>query len=211
MRRLLPAVTAAVALTTACNPAALLSLLGCRFRIEGTEDFSACGVQLDQLDSLSVAQLAQVASYWAAGEFPVDFTLNVGIRNPNTGTGDTLETTATMVSMGWDLYLDGSAGSGFDTTWVLSGQTGENISVPGTGETVVLPLDIGFDAFATMEGLMDLPSLIGLMLAIGGVASDQRDDDHLGRLLLHADPSFETPFGDITYPGGLWVGLDWVD
>jgi len=195
---------------TACNPAALLTLFDCSFRVEGTSDFTLAGVPLDDLGSLSLEQLAQVAAYWADGECPVDFTLNVGIRNPNTGSGGSSETTATMVSFAWDLYLDTDEGDGFDTTWVVSGETLENLEVPGTGETVILPLGIGFDAFTMLEDVLDVPELVGLMLAIGGVDGDIRDGDHLGRLLVHAEPTFETPLGDIEYPGGLWIGLDWT-
>ena len=204
-------VTGAVLLSVACNPAAILALFNCTFRVENTADFTVAGVQLDDLGSLSLEQMAQVVAYWAGGDCPVDFTLNIGIRNPNTGSGDTLETTATMVSLAWDLYLDTDSGDGFDTTWVVSGETLENLQVPGSGETVILPLGISFDAFTILDGVLDVPQLVTLMLAIGGVDSGLRDSDHLGRLLLHAEPTFETPLGDIEYPGGLWVGLDWVD
>jgi len=208
---LIGSISLALTLSAACNPAAFLALFNCAFRVENTDDFGVCGIQLDELDELTVPQMAEVIAYWVAGECPVDFTLNIGISNPNTGGGDTLETTATMVSFGWDLYLDKDSGKGFDTTWVCSGATAEHLTIPGTGETVILPLDIQFDAFTIFDGLMELPALVELLLAIGGVDSHLRDDEHLGRLLLHADPTFETPFGDIGYPGGLWVGLDWAD
>jgi hypothetical protein len=213
MRRTLLAATVALvsAFGLACNPAALLALFNCSFRVESTADFTVAGVQLDDLESLTFEQMAQVVAYWANGDCPVDFTLNIGIRNPNTGSGDTLETTATMVSFAWDLYLDTDSGDDFDTTWVVSGETLENLEVPGTGETVILPLGVSFDAFTILEGVLDVPELVTLMLAIGGVDSGQRDDEHLGRLIVHAEPSFETPIGDIEYPGGLWVGLDWED
>lgn len=208
---LIASVALLLALTASCNPLDLLALLNCSFRVENTADFTVAGIELDNLGSLDLAQMAQVVAYWANGECPVDFTLNIGIRNPNTGGGDTLETTATMVSMSFDLYLDTDSGEGFDTTWVVSGETLENLQIPGTGQTTLLPLGISFDAFTILDGVLDIPELVTLMLAIGGVNSDQRDEDHLGRLLIHADPSFETPLGDIAYPGGLWVGLDWAD
>ena len=200
---------AAVLMTVSCSPTDPLTLLRCRFRIENTEDFSVTGIQLDNLEELSVSQIADVVAVWSSGSCPVEFTLNVGIFNPNDGSTGPDIIPAHLTSLEWDLYLDSEEGTGFDTTWVASGLMADTLEVPETGETVILPLEIGFDAVALM-GEIGVMNFIDLALAVGGVDSDLRDEDHLGRVLMVALPTLSTPFGEISYPGTLNIGLDWV-
>jgi hypothetical protein len=210
MRTLLFSLLLAVLLVTACNVTDPLTLLGCRFRIEGTEEFVVTGIPLDSLESLTPLQVAEVVAAWAAGSCPVDFTLNVGIFNPNDGSEGSTVIPVELSSFVWDLYLDADSGTNFDTTWVASGALNEPFDVPGSGETVVLPLEISFDAFVLLEELGPM-QFIELALAIGGINSDLRDPEHLGRVLVVAEPTLSTPLGIYTYPGSLFINLDWVD
>jgi len=193
-----------------CSPGDLLTLLNCQFRVENTEDFILTGIRLDSLETLSVTQVAEVLAVWAGGSCPVEFTLNVGIFNPNDGDAGPDIIPATLTGFSWDLFLDGDSGDDFDTTWVASGALAQPLEVPGSGETVLLPLDIGFDAVALL-GEMGALNFIDLALAVGGIDSNLRDDDHLGRVLVVAVPTVTTPFGDMTYSGALNIRLDWVD
>jgi hypothetical protein len=206
----IPAVVAAVLGGLACSITDPLTLLGCQFRIESTEDFVVAGINLDSLGSLSPFQIAEVVAAWSQGNCPVDFTLNVGIFNPNDGSGSSTVIPVSLSSFLWDLYLDGDSGIPFDTTWVASGALNEPFEVPGSGETIVLPLEISFDAFVLLEELGPL-EFIDLALAIGGLDSGLRDPDHLGRILVVAEPTLTTPFGPYTYPGSLFINLDWVN
>lgn len=199
-----------IVLLVACSPTDPLTLLRCQFRIENTEDFFVTGIQLDNLESLSVAQVAEVVAVWSSGSCPVDFTLNIGIYNPNNGSTGPDIIPVTLTSLAWDLYLDGDSGIAFDTTWVASGTMTGPLEIPGSQETVLLPLDISFDAFTFMSEIGVL-NLIDLALAIGGIDSDLRDGDHIGRMLVTAVPSISTPFGEMTYSGALNISLDWVD
>lgn len=204
-------------------PAAALALAACScsitdplgfanlsFRLESTDDFSVCGIELDELSELGAPQILQVVSSWAEGEVPVDMTLNVGIRNPNDGTSGFVLAAATILSMPWDLYVDSDESSGFDTTWVASGEWLDPFEVPGDSTTTILPLDISFDAVQVLS-VLDPLDFISLALAVGGIDGDIRDDDHLGRLLLEIEPSIDTPFGTFTYPEPVGVRLDWVE
>jgi len=204
------AVLAGILLVTSCNPTDPLTLLGCQFRIESTEDFVVAGIQLDSLENLTPGQVLEVISLWSQGSCPVDFELNVGIFNPNDGSGGTTVIPVSLSSFLWDLYLDGDSGEAFDTTWVASGAMMEPFEVPGSGETVILPLDISFDALVVL-GELGPVAFIELALAIGGIDSGLRDPEHLGRVLVVAEPTLSTPFGPYTYPGSLYINLDWVD
>ncbi|RKZ08575.1 hypothetical protein DRQ25_08735 [Candidatus Fermentibacteria bacterium] len=197
-------------LLMACSITDPLTLLRCQFRIENTEDFLLTGIQLDSLENLSVVQIAEVAAIWASGSCPVDFTLNIGIHNPNNGSTGPDIIPVTLSSLVWDLYLDGDSETVFDTTWVASGTMSTPLEIPGANETVLLPLDISFDAFALMSEVGVL-NFIDLALAIGGIDSGLRTTDHIGRMLVTAVPTISTPIGPMTYTGSLNISLDWID
>lgn len=206
MKRL--AVPAIIALLAGCDSSGPLAFEFLCFRIENTEQFAVCGIVLDSLESLTPVQVAGVISDWEQGDVPVDFVLNIGVRNPNDGIAGPLLSIATIVNLPWDLYMDESSDAGFDTAWVASGVLLDPVEVPGDSETVLIPLSISFDAMQVLESLGPL-GFIDLVLAVGGIEGDTRDADHLGRLLLRAEPSVDTPFGTMEYPGGIWVWLDW--
>ncbi|NOQ21565.1 MAG: hypothetical protein GQ565_02790 [Candidatus Aegiribacteria sp.] len=197
-------------LLMACSPTDALTLLRCQFRIENTEKFLVTGIQLDSLENLSVIQIAEVVAVWTSGSCPVDFTLNIGIHNPNNGSTGPDIIPVTLTSLVWDLYLDGDSGIAFDTTWVASGTMTGPLEVPGSNETVLLPLDISFDAVAFMSEVGVL-NFIDLALAIGGIDSHLRTSDHIGRMLVTAVPTISTPLGQMTYSGSLNISLDWID
>ena len=197
-------------LLLACSITDPLTLLRCQFRIENTEDFLLTGIQLDSLENLSVVQIAEVVAIWSSGSCPVDFTLNIGIHNPNNGSTGPDIIPVTLSSLVWDLYLDGDSETVFDTTWVASGTMSTPLEIPGANETVLLPLDISFDAFALMSEVGVL-NFIDLALAIGGIDSGLRTSDHIGRMLVTAVPTISTPIGPMTYTGSLNISLDWID
>ncbi len=209
MKNMVPA-AAVLLLTAACDLSDPLGLGRLSFTLGGTDDFTVCGIVLDSLDSLDPLQVLDVVEMWSQGEAPVDLVLDIGIRNPNTGAAGLVLTAATIVSMPWDLYMDATDDEGFDSTWVASGVLLDPFEVPGDSSTVYLPLDVSFDAFAVLS-LLDPLDFIELMLAVGGIDGDLRDEDHLGRLLLRIEPSVDTPFGPIDYPDPVWVWLDWSD
>ncbi len=186
------------------------NLLRCRFRTEGTQDFVMAGIPLDSLEYLSSSQLVDALATWQSGSFPMDFTPNVGISNPNESTFSGMPLPAELTRFDFDLYLDGSEEGSGDTTWVFSGGLGAPLTVPEGGETVILPLDISLDAFALLAELGPM-KVIDLALAIGGIDSDLRDPQHLGRVYIHAVPELDTPLGPITYSGGVDINLEWTD
>ncbi len=209
-RNRIAAFAALAVMVAGCSPGDPFALLNCRFRVENTEDFHVCGICLDRLESLSVSQAAKVAAAWTSGTCPVDFTLNVGIFNPNDGTSSSGAVSLTLTGFDWDLYVDADPKAGFDTTWVASGSLGRPLEVPGGGETVILPLEISFDAVTFFKD-MGVLKFVGLALAVGGIDSDIRDSDHLGRLLIRGVPTITGPFGLVIEPGELYIGLDWVE
>lgn len=204
------ALVALFLLVSGCGVTDVLSFVDAQFRVENTSEFLICGIDITQLDQLTVAQAATVAGYWLQGECPIDFNMGVGIKNPNIGESGLPKISLTLTSLDWDLFLDTIEGEEEDTVQVAEGLFSGAFGIGDDGTIAVLDLDVGFDGFDIFEILGPL-GIVDLALAIGGIDGNLRDEDHLGRLQMFAVPSIDTPLGDMTWEEGFWVGLDWTD
>ena len=153
--------------------------------------FSLMGVNLSNKTSLSdfsVVDGARLAAGFARNEFPASFTLNVAAINPNDGTGGTTQTTATLTSFAWTLILD--------NTLTINGDITDPITIPGTGQQTIIPLQMNLDLakFFKEKGYQ---SVMNLALALGGANSSP------SRITLRATPRIRTSIGDIAYPGAI--------
>ncbi len=192
-----------------CDAAGPMALLWARFRVENTQSFTLCGIPVDQLESLSVEQAAQVLYYWVSGECPVDFTLGLGLRNPNIASQWIAGFPLTLARLDYDVFMDTEDGPGVTNVQIASGLFTGEVGLPESGEVVVLGLSLSFDAFQLMQALGP-EAVIDLMLAVGGVSGGIRDNEHLGRLSVFAVPEVESPAGSMVWEEGFWIGLDWT-
>lgn len=122
--------------------------------------------------------------------FPVTFTLNVEAKNPNDGKGGYARTDAIIKSFPWSLYVDDKP--------TISGNIEEPVTIPGTGEVTVIPIQIRIDLFKFFKD-KDYESLVRLALAISGSKGTS------SKLVLYAQPTVSTILGDITYPQQLKI------
>lgn len=197
-------------LVTGCGLTDILSFANASFRVENTTEFAVCGIDISELGSLSVSQAATIAAYWFQGECPVDFNLGLGIKNPNIGDSGLPKIAITLTSLDYDVFMDTIEGVEEDTVQVAEGLFTGSFGIGDDGEIAVLDLGITFDGFQIF-GILGVDGLIDLVLAIGGIDGDIRDEDHLGRLQMFMIPTIDTPLGDMTWEEGFWVGLDWTD
>ncbi|PIE53149.1 hypothetical protein CSA37_02780 [Candidatus Fermentibacteria bacterium] len=208
--RVLMLVVAGVLLLSGCGVTDVLNFLNAEFRIENTSEFRICGINISDLGSLTPFQIAEVVSVLAGGVCPMDFTMGLGIKNPNTGVSGLPKMSITLTSLDYDLFLDTIEGSEEDTVQVADGLFTGEFGIGDDGVVAVLDLGIEFDGIEVL-GLLEPMDFISLALAIGGIDSNLRDEDHLGRLLMFGVPAIETPLGDMTWEEGFWIGLDWTD
>ncbi len=169
----------------------IANLSRCKFKLESVNGFSLMGVNLSNKTSLSdfsVVDGARLAAGFARNEFPASFTLNVAAINPNDGTGGTTQTTATLTSFAWTLILD--------NTLTINGDITDPITIPGTGQQTIIPLQMNLDLakFFKEKGYQ---SVMNLALALGGANSSP------SRITLRATPRIRTSIGDIAYPGAI--------
>lgn len=185
---LLFAVTALSACTALQQMAALAK---CEFKIDSIKNTSLAGVKIQGLrnfQSLSITDAARATSSLLTGRLPLDFTMNVAVRNPNA-------MTAAMTRMDWEALVDDSK--------LLGGTVADRLEVPGNGGTATLPLNISVnlkEIFNTLgrDQLLNLPF---------GMADAQ---DKPTRVALRMKPTIEVATRLITYPGWFTVKRDFT-
>ncbi len=195
-RTTLPLLLASALLLSSCNvlkemQKSITNLSRCKFKLESVNGFSLMGVNLSNKSSISDFSLvdgAKLAAGFARGEFPASFTLNVAAINPNDGTGGTQQTSATLTSFAWTLILD--------NTLTINGDIKDPITIPGTGQQSIIPLQMNLDLAKFFKD-KGYESVVNLALALGGVNSSP------SRITLRATPRIRTSLGDITYPGAI--------
>ena len=132
----------------------------------------------------------KLTSVITSGELPVSFTLNVEAKNPNDGSGGYPKTDATLKAFPWKLEID--------NVETISGNIGNPVSVPGTGDVTNIPLTMNLDLIEFF-GNKGLDNLVNLALALGGQQGSS------SKLTLYATPTVSSPLGDIKYPGELKI------
>lgn len=172
---------------------ALTNLGKLQFKLNNVSNFSVNGVDISRLNSkanLGVADAARLAQAFAQGRMPVNFTLNVLAKNPNTGSGGTQPTSLFLRKMDWTLVID-------DRT-TINGSMNQRLEVPGNGQTTTIPLTMGLDLFSFFKdrGYEDVANLA---FALGGASGSA------SRIKLTAKVTIETPLGMFEYPDPITI------
>lgn len=164
-----------------------------KFRLGDVNNFTVSGINLSNkknYQDFNSLELIKLTTALASGKLPASFTLNVEAKNPNDGTGGYPKTNATIKSFPWKLEID--------NVETISGNIGNSVTVPGTGEITNIPLTMNLDLIEFF-GNNGLENLVNLALAIGGQQSSS------SKLTLYASPTVSSPLGDIKYPGELKI------
>lgn len=166
----------------------LVNLQRLKFKLENVNGFRLAGISLSDKKSISdfsISDGLNLTKAFSSKSLPAQFVLNVAAINPNDGTGGSKQTTATLTSFEWQLYIDDVP--------TVSGNIERPFEIPGTGQQSIIPLSIGLDLVKFFEN-KGYDGIINLALAIGGVNSSP------ARLKLDAKPTVSTPFGAISSP-----------
>jgi len=192
--------TAAVALLFAVGCAqvrditnALTNISRLQFKLANVSGFRLAGVDLSKVSEpsrLSIGDALSLTNAFARKSFPAEFVLNVDAKNPNTGSNGTRQTAMTLNDLDWRLLIDDKQ--------TINGGLASPVSVPGTGQSVTIPLRMGLDMYSFFAD-KGYDGILSLALALGGV------NGSAARVKLDAMPSVGTPFGAITYPGRIVI------
>ena len=165
-----------------------------QFKLDNVTNFRLAGIDLNRINSLSdfsITDGLKLTNAYATKSFPADFTINVNAKNPNDGSkSGTKATSATIAGLDYRILLD--------DVQTISGDISAPITVPGTGQTVNIPLRASMDLYKFF-GSKGYESVINLALALGGVQSSP------SRVKIDAQPTVTTQIGRISYPGRLTI------
>ena len=192
------AVIAGLMLISACSSISkftqtLTNLQRLQFKLQNVNGFTLAGVNLNNKKSIndfSVMDGIKLTQAFSSKSLPSRFILNVEAKNPNDGKGGSKQTSATLTSFDWQLYIDDVP--------TLKGNINKAIEIPGTGQSTIIPVAIDIDLYKFFKD-KGYDGLINLALAIGGV------NGSAARLKLDAKPTVQTNFGPIEYPGRITV------
>ena len=171
----------------------MINLSRLQFKLGDVNNFNVSGITISnksRLEDFGAIDILKLSSMFASGKLPVSFTLNVEARNPNDGTGGYPKTNATIKSFPWHLQIDGKE--------TIAGNIGSPVSVPGTGDISLIPIQIELDLMQFLQN-QSYESIMNIVLALGGQAGSA------ARLTLFADPTVTTALGDVNYPGELKI------
>ncbi|MCL5991100.1 MAG: hypothetical protein M1419_03245 [Bacteroidetes bacterium] len=165
-----------------------------KFKLENVNGFRVAGIDVTNKKSIndfSMMDGLKLTQAFATKKFPAEFVLNVAAQNPNDGkTKGSRQANATITDFDWNLYID--------DVKTINGNIANDVTVPGTGQSTIIPLSMGLDLYEFF-GRQGYDKVINLALNIGGIGGSPT------RLKLDARPTVTTPFGPISYPGRLTI------
>jgi hypothetical protein len=185
--RLLPLLLIACCLGCA-TARQMLALRQVEFRLDRLSDARVAGIHLDRVrsyDDVSPVDLARLAVAVASKNVPLELTVHVEGRNPETNS-----VTARLVAMDW-MYL-------VDERETVSGRLSDPTSFP-PGEPRDVPVIVSFN-LASFFG-SDGRALLNTALALTG----QQTSGH--NVALRITPTVDTPVGPIRYPTPITLNL----
>jgi hypothetical protein len=169
-----------------------------KFKLGEVNNFNLGGVNLagkKSLNDLSIMEALNLTNSFSKGSLPATFTLNVNAVNPNDGTGGYPQTNATIVSFPWRLMINNKE--------TISGNIGTPFSVPGTGQSAVIPLQINVDLYKFFKD-NTYQDIIALAMKLSGSGSTNNSGT-ASDLALYVKPTVSSPIGDISYPQEIKV------
>ncbi len=165
----------------------MATLAKCEFRLSSVDQLRLAGVNIQQVKQLSDLKVMDAAKITTAaisgGSLPLNFTLNVEAKNPNSAI-------AGLNRLEWTLLIDDIE--------MVSGVNDNRVQIPANGGTAVIPLTIGVDLKQALKGKSaDAIANFGLNLAGAG--------NKPTRITLKAKPYISVGSQTIAYPGVLTV------
>ena len=159
----------------------------CDFRLKTMENTTLGGVDVQQIRSLAdlnLLQAGKIAAAYAGGSLPLDFILNVDVKNPNANP-------AAMNRMEWILLID--------DVEITNGNLADRIEIAPNSGITTLPIRIRADLRKALTGKSSESTInFGLNLVGAG--------NRPSRMTLKVKPSIMVGNTPINYPGYLSVG-----
>jgi len=163
----------------------------CEFRLSTVEGITLGGVNVQKvsnLNQLNLQDAARLTAALASGQLPLDLTLNVQVKNPNTSA-------ASLNRLEWILFID--------DIQMVSGLNQNTVNIPPQNGTATLPLRISVDLKKALSGRSG-DALLNFGLNLAGAGNRPT------RIMLKAKPSIVVAGNTVPYPGYLSIRNDFV-
>jgi len=186
MRRLLPALALAVALSGCATLQQLAALRSVDFSIDRVSNVRLAGVDLSSVSSyrdLGIADIGRLTLAASQRQLPMDFQLHLTAANPADNSAD-----ARLVRLDWTLLLQGRE--------TISGVFADE-TLLRRGQPTDVPITMSLDLIDLFEG--SAQDLVELALSLSGQGGSPRE------VTLRATPSVDTALGPIRYPQPITI------
>ena len=164
----------------------LANFARCEFKIRNIENITLAGINVQQVKSISDVGIADAARLMAAvgqNNLPLQFTLNVDVKNPN-------PTQASLNRLDWILIIDDIE--------LLTGTSMNKIQIAPNGGIANYPLAFNFNLKDVMKQKTG-QSLINFGLNLAGAGNQP------SRVTLKAKPYINVGSFQIPYPGYITI------
>lgn len=161
------------------------NIVNCRFRLESVKQLTLAGVNVQNVKKLSDLTLvdgAKLATAVASGQFPLTFTLNTEVSNPNASS-------AKMTQFDWILLIDDIE--------MTAGTVNNSYTIPAKGASVI-PMQINIDLKKALSG-KSADAIINFGLNLAGTGNEPT------RFTLKVRPTISVGAYSITYPNYMTV------
>lgn len=173
---------------------ALAGLRRCEFKLASVSDAKLAGVRLGEKAAIGdfkpFSEGIELLQAFRNKQFDFECTVNVEVRNPNTGKDGSRKADATIKRIDYRLYIDDRV--------AINGDITKPLVVPSSGQSVIMPVTMKFDILAMYRD-KTYDDILNLVLAIAGAQGSA------SRLTLDIQPTIETPLGELTYPNRIKV------
>jgi len=162
------------------------NLTKCDFRLESVQHLNLAGVNVQNVKKvydLNMMDAANLASAIASQQFPLDFTLNIEAKNPNTAE-------AGMSRIDWILLIDDME--------MTRGILDQQVTIPANNGTTIIPMQMHIDLQKALSG-KSADAVINFGMNLAGAGNKPT------RFTLQMKPTITVGGFPIAYPGYLNV------
>jgi len=165
------------------------NLTKCDFRLESVQQLNLAGINVQnvkQISDLNMFDVAKLASAVGSQQFPLDFTLNIAAKNPNTSD-------AGMTRIDWILLIDDME--------MTRGILDKQVTIPANNGIATIPLQMHIDLKEALSG-KSADAVINFGMNLAGTGNKPT------RFTLQMKPTITVGGFPITYPGYLNVNTE---
>jgi hypothetical protein len=165
------------------------TLAKCDFRLQSVNQLSLAGINVQRIHKfadLTLLDAGKLTAAVAKGSFPLDFTLNVEAKNPNS-------TVAGLTKMDWILLIDNIE--------MTRGVVNQQVTVPANNGSTVIPMNMHVDLKQALSG-KGADAILNFGLNLAGAGNKPT------RFTMRLQPTINVASFPISYPGYITIGTE---